>query len=125
VVGLSELLINAVEHGNLEIGYKEKSELMRAGEWSEEIRRRLANERFATRVAVACFERDNDRVRITISDQGPGFDPSPYLLIDPGRVFDSHGRGIAIANLISFDNLQYRSGGREVVAAVASALRAF
>jgi anti-sigma regulatory factor (Ser/Thr protein kinase) len=118
VIGLSELLINAVEHGNLEISYEEKSDLMRAGRWSEEVRRRLEVERFAGRVATARFERDEGRMRIIICDQGPGFDPSPYLQIDPGRVFDSHGRGIAIANLLSFDEIRYRNGGREVEAMV-------
>lgn len=124
VIGLSELLINAVEHGNLEIGYEEKSELMRSGRWTEEIRRRLETERFARRVATARFERDRGRMRIVIRDEGPGFDPSPYLQIDPGRVFDSHGRGIAIANLLSFDEIQYLDGGREVVATVSCPDRA-
>jgi len=118
VIGLSELLINAVEHGNLEISYEEKSELMRSGRWSEEIRRRLGTERFAARVATARMERDRSRMRIVIRDQGRGFDPAPYLRIDPGRVFDSHGRGIAIANLLSFDEIRYRDGGREVEASV-------
>jgi len=123
VIGLSELLINAVEHGNLEISYEEKSELMRSGRWSEEVRRRLETERFAHRVATARFERDDNRMRIVICDQGAGFDPSPYLHIDPGRVFDSHGRGIAIANLLSFDEIQYQDGGREVVATVTCTAR--
>ncbi len=123
VIGLSELLINAVEHGNLEISYEEKSDLTRRGELAAEIRSRLDSERFASRLAVARFERDGHRILITITDQGRGFDPTPYLQIDPGRVFDSHGRGIAIANLLSFDSLQYRCGGREVVASVAGTAR--
>jgi CheY-like chemotaxis protein len=118
VVGLSELLINAVEHGNLEISYKEKSELNRTGTWSGEIRRRLESPEYASRVATVCFERVANTVTISIRDQGRGFDPRPYLQIDPARVFDSHGRGIAIANLLSFDGLHYREGGREAVATI-------
>lgn len=118
VIGLSELLINAVEHGNLEISYEEKSELMRSGRWAEEVRRRLQDDRLSARVATARLERDRGRMRIVIRDQGRGFDPAPYLQIDPGRVFDSHGRGIAIANLLSFDEIRYRDGGREVEASV-------
>ncbi len=116
VVGLGELLINAVEHGNLEISYEEKSELNRSGRWSEEIRRRLELPQFAGRRAVAVFRRQHDRIEISIRDEGPGFDPRPYLQIDPGRVFDSHGRGIAMANLLSFDHLEYRRAGTEVLA---------
>jgi len=116
VIGLSELLINAVEHGNLEISYAEKSELNRSGTWSEEIERRLATPEYRERTARVQLDRDAGGIKIAILDQGPGFDPRPYLQIDPTRVFDSHGRGIAIANLLSFDSLEYRRGGREVVA---------
>jgi CheY-like chemotaxis protein len=119
VLGLSELLVNAVEHGNLGIGYADKSELTRSGTWEEEIARRLALPELAARVATVRLERDPDAVTITIRDQGQGFDPTPYLQIDPDRVFDSHGRGIALANLLSFDALEYRDGGRVAVATVA------
>ena len=44
VVGLSELLINAVEHGNLGITYEEKSRLNSDGSWQQEVNRRLALE---------------------------------------------------------------------------------
>lgn len=114
VMGLSELLINAVEHGNLEITYAEKSRLNSDRAWRREIRRRLELPELAGRRAVVEFDRLPDAIQITIRDQGPGFDPTPYLQIDPGRVFDSHGRGIAIANLLSFDSLEYSDGGRRV-----------
>jgi DNA-binding response OmpR family regulator/anti-sigma regulatory factor (Ser/Thr protein kinase) len=118
VLGLNELLMNAVEHGNLEISYEEKSRLHMAGKWRDEIERRLESKEYGDRHVTVRFEREADRVTVSIRDQGPGFDPAPYLEIDPTRVFDSHGRGIAIANLLSFDSLRYRDSGREAVAAV-------
>ena len=42
VMGISELLINAVEHGNLGLSYAEKSSLMRDDCWRPEIDRRAA-----------------------------------------------------------------------------------
>ena len=39
--GLNELMHNAVEHGNLGIGYDEKANLLRSGSWREEVERRL------------------------------------------------------------------------------------
>ncbi len=54
----------------------------------------------------------------SIRDQGSGFDPEQYLEIDPKRVFDAHGRGIAMARLLSFDDLSYEDGGRCAVATV-------
>jgi len=115
VMGLSELLINAVEHGNLEITYQEKTRLNSDRAWRDEIRRRLELPGMRDRRAAVRFERGGDGISITIQDEGPGFDPAPFLRIDPSRVFDSHGRGIAIANLLSFDRLEYHDNGRRVV----------
>lgn len=115
VMGLSELLVNAVEHGNLQITYQEKTRLNSDRAWRDEIRRRLELPALRERWATVRFERGDGTIDITIQDEGPGFDPTPFLRIDPSRVFDSHGRGIAIANLLSFDRLEYQDGGRRVV----------
>jgi len=116
VVGLTELLVNAVEHGNLEIDYGLKGALLQAGGWMQEIHRRLELPSYRDRVATVHVDRRREELRFVIRDQGPGFDPRPFLHIDPQRCFDTHGRGIAIANLMSFDRLEYRDDGREVVA---------
>lgn len=118
VTGLGELLVNAVEHGNLEITYEQKSRLIRSRQWRSEIERRLESAELGSRVATAELERLETSIRVTITDQGQGFDPVPYLVIDPSRVFDSHGRGIALANLVSFDQLSFFNDGRKVVAVV-------
>lgn len=121
VVGLTELLVNAVEHGNLEIDYELKGELLKVGRWTEEIRSRLEQPHLRDRAASVRLERSPSGLTFVIRDQGRGFDPRPYLAIDPQRCFDNHGRGIAIANLMSFDRLEYRDEGREVVAFLDSA----
>jgi len=118
VTGISELLLNALEHGNLKIGYHEKSRLMRNGEWQREVQRRL--DACDTRSCYIELEFDvtAERVLIRIRDQGDGFDWLPYLDFDPKRAFDPHGRGIALARLTSFDELQYVGRGNEVIATV-------
>ena len=118
VMGLSELLVNAIEHGNLEIGYEKKSRLLQNQGWQDEVERRLAISEYARRTASVEVERLADGVIFTIRDQGCGFEPDPYLEIDPTRVFDAHGRGIAMARLLSFDDLRYEEGGRCAVATV-------
>jgi len=118
VMGLSELLVNAVEHGNLEIGYDEKSRLLQTESWQDEIERRLVLPEYTERVASVEIERTGDGVSFTIRDQGSGFAPEKYLEIDPARVFDAHGRGIAMARLLSFDELRYEEDGRCAVATV-------
>lgn len=118
VTGLSELLVNAVEHGNLGIGYDEKSRLLQTQGWQAEIDRRLALPEYADRVARVRMERLSDRLVFTIRDQGDGFEPEPYFEIDPSRVLDAHGRGIAMARLLSFDDLRYEDGGSCAIATV-------
>ena len=118
VVGLSELLFNAIEHGNLEITYEEKSRLGDHRSLLREVERRLSLPQFAQRIARVSFHRHDASIRIIIEDQGPGFDPGPYLSIDPNRVFDTHGRGIALARLMSFDSLDYEDDGRRAIATI-------
>jgi DNA-binding response OmpR family regulator len=57
VVGYSELLINAVEHGNLGISYADKSRLLGEGRWAEEVEQRLHNPDFADRVVTVMLEK--------------------------------------------------------------------
>jgi CheY-like chemotaxis protein/anti-sigma regulatory factor (Ser/Thr protein kinase) len=118
VIGLTELLVNAVEHGNLGITYDEKSALNAAGDWDAEVRRRLALPENADKRVELRMERDEREIRFTIRDGGPGFPWQKYLEVQPQRAYDNHGRGIAIARAMSFDRVEYRGNGNEVMAVV-------
>jgi sigma-B regulation protein RsbU (phosphoserine phosphatase) len=118
VIGLTEILVNAVEHGNLGITYEEKSQLNAAGQWETEVTRRLSLPENAAKHVEVQMTRENGCVRFTIRDQGPGFDWQRFIDIDPARAFDNHGRGIVIARTLSFDSLEYHGCGNEVVAEV-------
>ena len=122
VLGLSELLVNAIEHGNLGISYEEKSSLKRSDRWQEEISRRLQLPENAGKRVDVTFERDGSTIRICITDQGKGFDWSRYLDFDPARAFDPDGRGIAMARLGSFQDLQYQGKGNVVLATIGETL---
>ncbi|MGQ9659944.1 MAG: response regulator [Thermochromatium sp.] len=113
-MGLSELMVNAVEHGNLGIGYVEKGRLIEEGCWREEVERRLADPAQLGRRAVIELQREGEYLSFIIRDQGPGFDWRRYLDLDPARAFDSHGRGIAMARHLAFADLEYRGPGNEV-----------
>ena len=117
-MGLSELMVNAIEHGNLGIGYHEKSRLQSVGIWQQEIERRLALPENAGKVVRVEYRRLPDCRQVTIRDQGQGFDWQRYLHLDASRAFDTHGRGIAMARQLSFRSLEYRAGGSEVVATI-------
>ncbi|MEO5366758.1 MAG: response regulator [Magnetococcus sp. WYHC-3] len=118
LMGLSELLINAVEHGNLGITYGEKSQLNRDGLWQEEIARRLALPQYRDRWARVKLTRDGAFLVFRVEDCGQGFDWKNYMEIAPERAFDLHGRGIALARMISFDGLHFIGAGNVAEACV-------
>ncbi len=118
VLGLSELIINAVEHGSLGITYDEKSTLNASGQWLSEVKRRQTLPENADKYIELHFERLTDEIRITIKDQGAGFKWQDFLEMHPDRAFDNHGRGIATARLISFDDVAYQGNGNTVVATI-------
>lgn len=118
VTGYSELLINAIEHGNLGISYAEKSMLLTEGRWLEEIESRLRSPDYSHLLVNVTLEKTADSCRVTIVDQGKGFDWQIYLELRPERVFDLHGRGIAMSRAMSFDSLEYLGNGSRVIATV-------
>lgn len=115
-VGLHELLLNAIEHGNLGITYDEKSKLNEMGEWEREVERRLELPENRRKRAEVEFVRERDELHFRIRDCGPGFDWRRYLDMDSSRAFDNHGRGIAMAKLVSFDDVHFLGSGNEVEA---------
>tara|TARA_B100001989_G_C24550033_1_gene473762 strand:+ start:1169 stop:2107 length:939 start_codon:yes stop_codon:yes gene_type:complete len=114
--GLACLLVNAVEHGNLEITYDKKSKLLKEGSLSAEIDRREDMAKYSKRSVHVILERNDDEIRVIIEDEGNGFDWQNYMDIDPARALETHGRGIAQANKISFDELHYNDKGNIVTA---------
>lgn len=117
-LGLSELLVNAVEHGNLGLGYQAKSKLLREGGWEAEVERRLALPENAGKKVEVRLERSAHEIRLNISDCGIGFDSSLYMEMSPERAFDFNGRGIAISRMFSFDSLEYIGNGNRLLALV-------
>ena len=117
-MGLSELMINAIEHGNLHIGYEEKSELRKADKWESEIASRLELPEHKEKFASVDVINGSDGVTYTITDQGTGFDWDDFMEFDTTRVMDNHGRGIAMANKLYFSKLEYQGNGNSVVVTV-------
>jgi CheY-like chemotaxis protein/anti-sigma regulatory factor (Ser/Thr protein kinase) len=116
ISGLAELLYNAVEHGNLGITYDQKTTLVSRGVWADEVARRVELPENRNKRAGAFFVRTQEGSSVTIKDYGEGFEWRKYLQVDPSRAHDNHGRGIAQANMMSFDKLTYNEAGNEVTA---------
>jgi CheY-like chemotaxis protein/anti-sigma regulatory factor (Ser/Thr protein kinase) len=118
VLGLTELLNNAIEHGNLGITYTEKGSLIGSGIWIEELGRRLNLPENRNKRVCVDFNKMENEIVVVIKDEGEGFDWKNFLDFDPKRLTDNNGRGIASARLRSFDRLQYHGKGNIVEAGI-------
>lgn len=118
ILGISELLINALEHGNLGITYDMKTQLAEKNIWHDEVRRLQNLPENRDKTVEIHFLREKTKNILTIKDQGKGFNWQKYLTIDPERATHSHGRGIALSIMMSFDEVSYRGNGSEVVCIV-------
>lgn len=118
IPGISELIINALEHGKLGLGYEGKGMLPDNDVWRSEIMRLEALPEHSEKTITVTLLRKKEGVFLAIEDPGPGFEWRKYLKIDPARAGDSHGRGIAQARATSFDSVNYNEAGNKVVAMV-------
>ena len=87
---------------------------------AQEIERRRAASEQQDVWAEISFHRETDRIGFRVEDRGPGFgfDWRGFLDVAPDRVFDSHGRGIAMARHLAFDSLPYEGAGIVVMTSV-------
>ena len=118
--GLGELMINAIEHGNLGIGYEDKSRMIKAGTWRADVEHLQKLPEHIEKSAVATITRKDGGIYVVIEDQGNGFSWKKFMTVDPARAEDHCGRGIAQARAISFDKLTYNEKGNKAVAFVRS-----
>ncbi len=134
VVGINEILFNAIEHGNLGITYEEKSQLQKERNWIEEIERRLQLPEYKNKCVKVEFIRLPKELHIKVIDEGDGFDWKQFefgdgkdkLENDKNKFNDnkkekqhlSHGRGIPIAKNLIFSRLEFAGKGNEVLGVI-------
>lgn len=111
-LGLTELFVNAIEHGCLEIGHDEKGQLLETGQLADEIKRRQQVPAYRDRVATVDFRREGDALFFTVKDPGPGFNYETYMVSQDSHA-KKHGRGIMMAKGC-FSSLSYHGCGNEV-----------
>ena len=114
-VGLQEILLNAIEHGNLELTYEAKQAILeQGGDYNAFLRDRAQEERFRKRVVDIVVLATPEYARIEIRDQGPGFDPNGIPdPEDPENFLRESGKGILLA-MNAWDRLQYNATGNQV-----------
>jgi serine phosphatase RsbU (regulator of sigma subunit)/ActR/RegA family two-component response regulator len=113
-IGLQEILINAIEHGNLEISYDEKQKLLSAGEYNRALKEKSSlPENIEKYVDIKVFSTP-EYLKIITEDMGKGFDlssiPDPQ---NPENFLNEHGKGIMMT-LNAYDEVTYNKKGNKV-----------
>jgi serine phosphatase RsbU (regulator of sigma subunit) len=110
---LGEILMNAIEHGNLAIGYDHKHARLAAGTFDDLVETRRHMEPYSSRRVKLEYVIESAQVTLTITDAGAGFDwqaiPDPRLAAHVGL---AHGRGLLIARTNMDDCLFHPPGNR-------------
>ena len=113
---VTEFLLNAHEHGNLNIGREEKAALLEEEKFDIEVKNREAESNKKIRVAVSVLK---DEVAVKISDDGDGFDYDKQLDMTEDDLLAMltmpSGRGVYMASRY-FNTIQYSDGGATVLA---------
>ena len=115
---LQELVMNAVEHGCLEIRYREKLEAVKHDQYAELIHQRLQDARLRDRrVTIRAVYNKRQRVlTYQITDEGMGFDWKSRVndCLDTCQIGDGSGRGILLVHSF-FPDIIYNDRGNEVM----------
>ena len=113
-MALTELLMNAIEHGNCEISYDEKSEwLEKTFDISELIIKKNENDEIKRRKVVFEYTLYPSKGMFFICDQGSGFDWRNVKDVTlQENMLELHGRGILITRAL-VSNLTFNQKGNE------------
>jgi len=116
-VCLREIIINAIEHGNLGIGFDEKTEAQNSGTYFSLLISRQTDAVYGARLVRVSYSLTRKRVVFRVTDEGDGFDHSDVTSRDirkPEFLRLMHGRGIAMTR-VEFDVVRFNEKGNSVL----------
>jgi len=113
--GLLEILVNSIEHGNLNISFEEKSQHLSKGDYLQLIAARQKDPVYSRRMVEVHYELNDQYVSYQITDEGNGFDYQALIqkTLANQKLGREHGRGILLAENI-FDIVEYKGKGNSV-----------
>lgn len=118
MIAIYELILNAIEHGTLGLGYETKTELLRSGKWHEELGRRLAASQVQDKAVTVSLECNETGIVLSIADEGRGFTWQDFT----GRkqsIDRPNGRGLWLAFHSAFDEISFNPEGNVVTCRMA------
>ncbi len=115
-VAVREIIVNAIEHGNLEISYEEKNRTMEKGAFYELFSLRQEDPSLRKRKVKIEYKIDKNRAQYLIEDEGGGFDHQTVLgnINKANMEMRAHGRGILMAKNV-FDSIKFNKRGNRVL----------
>jgi anti-sigma regulatory factor (Ser/Thr protein kinase)/predicted hydrocarbon binding protein len=116
-IGLREIIINSIEHGNLNISFEEKTEAILNDRYFEFINERQSNPDHRDKRVRIEYLISASKAIYKVTDQGKGFNHRKFLSglsDDPAEMMLAHGRGISMVKSI-FDEVRYNSKGNQVL----------
>jgi anti-sigma regulatory factor (Ser/Thr protein kinase) len=118
-MSLQEVLINAIEHGNLEIDYEKKTQLKKmTGKYWENLLRECNRDYLINRKIFVSYSMDEEKVVYTIRDEGDGFDWERYITSDAssfGRELYRSYHGVGLQMVRRAFKISFRDRGNEVL----------
>ncbi|EMJ85948.1 7TM diverse intracellular signaling domain-containing protein [Leptospira meyeri] len=111
-----EIIINAVEHGNLNISFDEKSKALMEGNYLEFLQKRQEDPRYRQKRIKIEYSFNREYVAYRITDEGRGFDHKKHMeksLEEMNEAHVQHGRGILMTKSV-FDRIEYNDRGNQV-----------
>jgi FixJ family two-component response regulator len=113
-IALRELIVNAMEHGNLGLSFEDKSLALEEGTLPKLLQQRAAQPLYADRQVTITASRLKEAVSVQIADMGGGFDWHEFAeSTDPKHLLSSHGRGVLLARM-SVNALTFNDKGNQV-----------
>jgi len=114
-LSLYQMLVNAMEHGNLEINYDMKKNLLEeVMDYQRYLTDRANEAPFKDRKVRVSYKFDTKSISFTITDEGKGFDvskvPNPHATENLERL---NGRGIFISR-VNMTSVTYNDKGNSV-----------
>jgi DNA-binding response OmpR family regulator len=108
-----EALVNALEHGNLEMDSSLKGDLLSGSDpYSELLAQRLKDPGYASRRVDVQMRATPEYYEVLIADDGPGFDTSKLPRISDDTLTKQCGRGLAMIHMVMDEVAHNREGNQ-------------
>ncbi len=116
-ISLREMLINAIEHGNLGVTFEEKTRAQEEGDFMDFLKVRQQDPRYAGKRVFIDYIFDGQKVAYQITDEGLGFNHRDMMADNSETAnaeFLAHGRGITMTRN-TFSLVRYNKTGNKVI----------